>query len=69
MENLVFATGHFRNGILLAPVTAEVITDLILKGAASCAVEAYRPTRFRISGDRAIWESRDGSEVNPRESR
>ncbi len=28
-ENLVLATGHYRNGILLAPVTAKVIADLI----------------------------------------
>ncbi len=46
-ENLVFATGHFRNGILLAPVTAEIVSNLILKGATSHAIEAYRPTRFR----------------------
>jgi thiazole synthase len=28
--NLVLATGHYRNGILLAPVTASLIADLIL---------------------------------------
>jgi len=52
IENLVFATGHFRNGILLAPVTAEIIADLILKGSTSRAIEAYRPTRFAEPGDR-----------------
>ncbi len=46
MENLIFATGHFRNGILLAPVTAEVVMDLILKGSTSRPIEAYRPSRF-----------------------
>jgi len=54
IENLVFATGHFRNGILLAPVTAEIIADLILKGATSRAIEAYRPTRFTGSGEPVI---------------
>lgn len=53
-ENLVFATGHFRNGILLAPVTAEIVADLILKGSTSRPIEAYRPTRFTGSGDRVI---------------
>ncbi len=53
-ENLVFATGHFRNGILLAPVTAEIVTDLILKGSTSRPIEIYRPTRFTESGDRMI---------------
>jgi glycine oxidase len=54
IENLVFATGHFRNGILLAPVTAEIIADIILKGSTDRLIEAYRPTRFKQSGDRGI---------------
>ena len=45
MENLIFATGHFRNGILLAPVTAEIVADLILKGSTSRPIEAYRPSK------------------------
>jgi glycine oxidase len=54
IENLVFATGHFRNGILLAPVTAEIIAELIAKGLTSRPIEAYRPTRFTESGDPVI---------------
>jgi len=45
-ENLIFATGHFRNGILLAPVTAQLISELVLTGSTSKPIEAYRPTRF-----------------------
>lgn len=30
-ENILFTTGHFRNGILLAPATAYMIRDLIIK--------------------------------------
>jgi len=29
-ENLVLATGHYRNGILFAPITAKLITDFII---------------------------------------
>jgi glycine oxidase len=47
IENLIFATGHFRNGILLTPVTAEIIADIVLKGSTSRPIEAYRPTRFK----------------------
>ena len=47
IENLVFATGHFRNGILLAPITAEIVAGLILKGSSTQPIEAYRPTRFK----------------------
>lgn len=30
-ENIYFATGHYRNGILLAPKTGTMVRDLILK--------------------------------------
>jgi len=46
LRNLVFATGHFRNGILLAPITAKVITEVILTGAPSHALDLYSPGRF-----------------------
>ena len=46
LENLALATGHFRNGILLAPITARLISELILTGSTSQPIEAYRPTRF-----------------------
>ena len=29
MPGLVYATGHFRNGALLAPLTADLVTDII----------------------------------------
>ncbi len=46
LPNLILATGHFRNGILLAPVTAKLITELVLTGSTSVPIEVYRPTRF-----------------------
>ena len=32
LEGYVVAAGHFRNGILLAPITARLIADLIVDG-------------------------------------
>ena len=32
-ENLIIATGHYRNGILFAPMTAKLLTDFIIDGA------------------------------------
>lgn len=49
LKNLVFATGHFRNGILLAPMTAKLITELLLTGKASLPLDAYSPGRFKSS--------------------
>jgi len=46
VKNLIVATGHFRNGILLAPVTAQVISELLLTGSTSPPIEPYRPARF-----------------------
>ena len=34
-ENVVLATGHYRNGMLLAPVTATKVRDLIISGTGS----------------------------------
>jgi len=48
IQNLLFATGHFRNGILLAPITAEIIADVVVKGSTSRSIEPYRLTRFRL---------------------
>jgi glycine oxidase len=46
LHNLILATGHFRHGILLAPVTAQQISELVLTRSTSLSLEAYRPTRF-----------------------
>ena len=46
IENLIFATGHFRNGILLTPITAQLISELVLGNSPSRPLDAYRPTRF-----------------------
>ena len=43
---LVAATGHFRNGILLAPITALLVTDWLTEKPASVDVSAFSPDRF-----------------------
>ena len=40
------ATGHFRNGILLAPVTAEIMAKLVRGEAAEYELKAFSPARF-----------------------
>lgn len=46
-DNLVLATGHYRNGILLAPITAKLTADLLWDGAADPLLEAFRWDRFQ----------------------
>jgi glycine/D-amino acid oxidase-like deaminating enzyme len=43
---LFYATGHFRNGILLAPLTARVIADLVLDDRRDPVLEVASPQRF-----------------------
>jgi thiazole synthase len=44
-DNLILAVGHYRNGILLAPVTASLLSDLILH-------QKTDPLLTHFSGDR-----------------
>lgn len=46
VDGLFHATGHFRNGILLAPITAEIIADLVTGGEPVIDLAAFDPHRF-----------------------
>jgi glycine oxidase len=46
LPGLVHATGHYRNGILLTPVTADGIAELIATGTMLGALSPFDPTRF-----------------------
>ena len=46
VENLIYATGHYRNGILLTPVTAYEIAKLILTGETSETIAPFQLDRF-----------------------
>jgi glycine oxidase len=45
-DRTVVAAGHFRNGVLLAPITARLIADLVLTGITDPQLEAFAPGRF-----------------------
>jgi glycine oxidase len=40
---VIYATGHYRHGILLAPITAEEIAKLVLSGSASEWIAPFTP--------------------------
>ena len=46
LPNLMYATGHYRNGVLLAPVTARLVADALLDNVVDPAMHALRPGRF-----------------------
>lgn len=45
-KGLWIATGHYRNGILLAPGTASAMAGLILNGKSPVDIEHFSPMRF-----------------------
>ena len=45
--NLTLATGHYRNGILLAPVTAQLLADRLLHQQSDPLLDAFHWSRFK----------------------
>ena len=43
---VIVAAGHHRNGVLLAPITADLIAELVVTGVADPMLEAFAPGRF-----------------------
>jgi glycine oxidase len=46
LDGLVLATGHFRNGILLAPATADAVVALLVEEVPPVELGAFSPARF-----------------------
>jgi glycine oxidase len=44
-DGVLFATGHYRNGVLLAPLTGDAVAELLMGGAAPEPVAAFAPER------------------------
>ena len=45
LPGVAFATGHYRHGILLAPITAQEIAQLVLTGVPSEWIVSFSPSR------------------------
>jgi glycine oxidase len=48
LDGLFLATGHYRNGILLAPATAHIVASDLLEGERSAYNSAFNPERFSL---------------------
>lgn len=53
VDGLYVATGHYRHGILLAPITAALMAELILQGSAAIDLAPFSPSRFAGKGEAA----------------
>lgn len=47
-RGITLATGHFRQGILLAPITGELVADLVLRRHPRLPLDAFDPGRFLV---------------------
>lgn len=54
VEGLVMATGHFRSGILLTPVTAQLVREWITEQRVSLDWERFSPMRFQNQAARTV---------------
>jgi glycine oxidase len=45
-ESLLYACGHSRNGVLMAPLTGDIIADLVTGTPLSHDLSQFRPDRF-----------------------
>jgi glycine oxidase len=46
VPGLILATGHYRSGVLLAPITADAVAGLIVDGVVPEVVRPFSPSRF-----------------------
>jgi glycine oxidase len=49
LEGLIYATGHGRDGITLAPVTGVLVAELVMTGDSEHDWQPFRPDRFTES--------------------
>jgi glycine oxidase len=48
MPHVFYATGHYRNGVLLAPLTARLVADLVLEGKGDDQLALLQPRRLGL---------------------
>jgi glycine oxidase len=49
VDGLTIATGHFRSGVLLSPVTAKLVREWVTSKSTSSDCERFTPMRFALS--------------------
>ncbi|MFI7604027.1 glycine oxidase ThiO [Micromonospora sp. NPDC049366] len=62
--DVLAATGHHRHGIVLTPVTADLIADLVTGGAPDPLLAPFRPDRFAARAD-SVGAASAGAAVAP----
>ncbi len=53
LQGLSIATGHYRDGILLAPITAKLAREWVLGEPTTLPIEGFSPLRFLVQKKKA----------------
>jgi glycine/D-amino acid oxidase-like deaminating enzyme len=53
-DNLFFACGHYRNGVLLAPATGKLVSEWISTGAAPAELAPFKAGRFEACTEHGL---------------
>ncbi|MFF7390455.1 glycine oxidase ThiO [Streptomyces scabiei] len=56
LDGLLLATGHYRNGVLLTPVTGDVLAEVLTTGELPAEARDFTPLRFRAGAARELLE-------------
>jgi glycine/D-amino acid oxidase-like deaminating enzyme len=51
-KEIFVAAGHFKKGVMMAPVTGKIIADLITEGKTELNIAALDPGRFQLQQKR-----------------
>jgi glycine oxidase len=46
IDGLLWATGHYRNGVLLTPITAQIIAETVHTGVLPSLAAPFQASRF-----------------------
>jgi glycine oxidase len=65
LDGLILATGHYRNGILLTPVTAEAVAATLAGDPVPPEAQLAHPGRFAEGSAPGLAAAREGEEVSP----
>ena len=60
IDGLGYATGHYRNGILLAPITGELVAETIISKSVSPLIVPFSPNRFQPTANVSTRSGSDG---------
>ncbi len=64
LDGLVLATGHYRNGILLAPVTADAVAAMLAGDPVPPEAQPAHPGRFGAGSAPGLAAASEGDEVS-----